>query len=367
MLKQLKWVIFISFPIFLWGCEMDEDLQAVRDFAETASSGTEIFTAISDDFYGSCLRKARHPNLNLTFSPQEFEKLVDRNIESNFLSNETENLSSRSTSATPRLKSFANWRKVKEQECQYIFEDSAAQLDELNQIVADYIQKLGELAEGEVTNYSNNLQQLESAIANLARSFQSSTRPKLAFLNENQINGAKSITDFLIETNNRDFQKEQLIEIISESDDDLQKIIDGLASIVQQDYISMLDSEEQQLNSYYQDPILRELFRLRSTTERSQDNLPLTALLVDSQWRAEKSELDKRRKLADRYVKIITEIGEAHGDLKNRLLDPTAAFAPKEINRLINQQTQTIKPLVNEAVQIARQLTGERNGNSNRR
>ena len=376
MLKQLKWVMFVSFPIFLWGCEMDEDLKAVRDFADTASSGTEIFTAISDDFYGSCLRKARHPNLNVTFSPQEFEELVNEStasvnnqVEFNPLLNKTDNPSSPATDATPQLKSFANWRKIKEQECQYIFGDSATQLNELNQIVADYIQKLGELAEGEVTNYSSNLQQLEDAIANLDRSFNISTQPKLAFLNETQINSAKSIINFLVETNNRDFQKEQLIEVISESDDDLQKTIDGLSSITERDYISMLDSEQQQLNSYYQDSILRELFRLEQAKSEpgNRDNLPLIAVLVDSQWRVEKSEIDRRRELADAYVLVLTEIGEAHGNLKNRLLDPTIAFTPEEVNRLIDEQTQAMKPLVNEAIQIAQQLSGDRNGNSDSR
>ena len=375
MLKQLKWIVFMSFPLFLWGCEMDEDLKAVRDFADTASSGTEIFTAISDDFYGSCLRKARHPNLNLTFSAQEFEDLVDRSTVS--VNNDVEfnpspnknNLSSPATDTNSKLKSFANLRKIKEEECQHIFGDSATQLDELNQIVADYIQKLGELANGEATNYSNNLQQLENAIANLDRSFNISTDPKLAFLSENQIGSAKSIVGFLIETNNRDFQKEQLIEVISESDDDLQKIIGGLSSITARDYISMLDSEQQQLNSYYQDSILRELFRLEQAKSESgnRDNLPLIAILVDSQWRVEKSKIDELRKLADNYVRVITEIGKAHNDLKNYLQDPTVAFTPEQVDRLIDKRTRAIKPLVNEAIQIARQLSGDEYGNSNRR
>ncbi|MBE9044812.1 hypothetical protein IQ255_10400 [Pleurocapsales cyanobacterium LEGE 10410] len=359
MLGRMKAALLVPFTLLLWGCETDEDLKAVREFVNMASSGTEIFAAISGDFYGSCLRRARHPSLNaVTTEPQLNNWLLQRNSESTEFK------------FTSEPQTFAQWREQQEQQCQVLFGDLETQLNQPNQLMADYIQKLGELADGEVSNYSNNFNNLKGSLNNFSQSLQKFPKTKLSGFKPTHTMGAVSILEFLVEAGNRDFQREQLIEVISQTDNHLQQLIAGLSTITEEDYHSLLDLEAQQLDRYYQDPILRELNRLEETKSPEADrrgNLPLTAVLVDSQWRAEKSKIDRRRKQAEAYVQVITEIGKTHSELKNRLLDRPITSTPEEFNQLITESTQTLKPLVNEAIQITQQLSGEQHGNSNNR
>ena len=365
MLGRMKTALIVPFALLMWGCE-NEDLKAVKEFANTASSGTQMFTAISSDFYGSCLREARHPSLDVISTGRD---IADRSQFNNLLLQKNSELVEFSSEQI----TFAQLREQKEQQCQDFFGDVEMQLNKPNQLIADYFQKLGELADGKVSDYSNNFTKLEQSLNNLSQSLQTFPTPpekSLVGFEPKQINGAVSILQFLVEASNRKFQREQLIEVISETDDSLQQLIAGLSTIAQKDYNSILDLEAQQLNRYYQDPILRELNRLEETKSpeaQRRGNLPLTAVLVDSQWRAEKNELDRRRETANNYVQFITQIAQDHSDLKNHLLDKSTTSTSQEVNQLIGERAEKLKLLVNETTQITQQLSGEQDGNSNSR
>lgn len=337
-------VFMLPLAVALVGCQPDAQLVKVQEFVKLASSGTEAFPTIAKDFYGSCIRRADHPSLNLSGNISEL--VLD----------EKEDIVK--TDNSVEVSYFSKQRRDDESECNKNFKTTSTDLLKLNRLLTKYIAKLGELSSGNVTDYSKEFGGLQASINQLNVSLKK-TNPETTGFDSEGTTAALSIFQFLFEAAARQYQKEQLILVIKQRDEDVQKLTKGLAKVVRQDYVQMLRFERLQLDKYYEYPLIRFLKRAEDAKVKGKlqrrDDLPLTAILTDTKWREEKVQLDQHQELADAYVEVIESIADAHTKLKELLIGKQT----DKTNALIEEQVRLLQPLIQRADTLAQQVTGD--------
>jgi hypothetical protein len=339
-------VFMLPLAVALVGCQPDAQLVKVQEFVKLASSGTEAFPTIANDFYGSCIRQADHPSLNLSGNISEV--VLD----------EKEDIVKTDTSV--EVPYFSKRRRDDESECHKNFKTTGTDLLKLNGLLTKYIAKLGQLSSGNVTDYSKEFGGLKASINQLNVSLKKANPKNPTGFDSEGTTAALSIFQFLFEAAARQYQKEQLILVIKQHDEDVQKLTKGLAKVVRQDYGQMLRFEKLQLDKYYEVPLIKFLKRAEEAKVKGKlkqrDDLPLTAILTDIKWREEKVQLDQRQELADAYVEVIESIADAHSKLKELLIGKQADKTP---TALIEEQVRLLQPLIQRADTLAQQVTGD--------
>jgi hypothetical protein len=365
MPKPKHIICYVALSVLAVACQPDPDVVAVNKFATLASAGTDAFPTIASDFKGSCLRRAYHPSLD---QGGETATIDPKTIDAG--------LTGLTTTGTSKVSFFDKWRSKQITRCEELFGKAEETLTKPNGVLRKYIKKLAELSSDDLTNNDAEFSRLESSLNAFGKSLKAFTGSDSGFTDK-QIGGAVRIAKLIVSSAGRSFQREKVVMIIKDYDDDLALLIDGLSDLVSKDYLGVLDVEQSQLSTYYEAPILREINRLErekkallpkvqdkqtkeNKEELQREPLPLTAVLVDEAWRVQREELDKRRQLAKDYVDILQQIKQAHNQLKLRLtgqLKSASKNADQSVGSIqLKESVAQMETLATEAVRITHQL-----------
>jgi hypothetical protein len=368
MNKKLSLGSCVSLLLLTAGCS-NADLEAIRAFSRHAQSQQAVFSEIANDFYGSCIRRARRTDLSLDIArgadpltEEQTAELVNATL-AEIPGEATPEL--QAVTGTQEIQPLSRRRRTAEETCQTNFGRTAEQLKTVHSLMIAYVQKLGDLASGDLTDYSGQFSALQESITNLNASLQSvasasapvgAPSPTVGF-DADAVNSALSIAEFVTTIATRRYQKEELVEVITTSDPDFQKLVQGLINVVEQDYVSVLDREQANLGLYYEGVLEIQLARLGRIEPNQPSAIPLLSILVDSQWRTEVEAVEARQEIATKYVEVLKEIAHAHAELVARFSDGSVDQTKIEETRaLLLEQSDRIKTLLLEAEHISKQL-----------
>ncbi len=277
-LKKVRRALPISVILFLSSCGI-QDIAAVQGFANLARQANEKYPALVADFYGSCVRTAEFDTDTIP-NRQEIADRCDR------------------------------------------FRQLQPGLLAVNQVLESYISALASLASDKTIVFDNEFQNLSGAIGSLP-----GAQPQ-------QINAATSLMNFLLSASVDRYRREELSDVIANSNSDLQITLNTQKDIFNSDYKRLLLIESDTIDDFYREKLLQ------------LQNDPEKLLYVRQQWQEEKLLVNQKLSAVNDYLQILEQLGQAHQELydnRNRL-DSAA------LSQLMLQYTYKLKPLIENLV-----------------
>lgn len=296
--KSSIFTLFIPLMLIIGGCGNRDDLARIQKFAGLSNKAADGFPIVANDFYLSCLRSAH----NKAFLPI-----------------------SQVNPVVTRIKL--------EQECSedLQLQDLGSRLIEANGVLVAYASSLGKLAADDVVDYSADLNNLQGELS------------KLPNINTSQVEGGVNIAKILLRAATDGYRREKLKEVIVSTDEDLQKFVGGIKTIINGAYIGVyLKNEESLINGYYGDYITN------LTNNRSEgDTQALTVLLLelDNKWATSKEKVEQKRNLARDYVGILDSISQSHSAL-SKMFAKGKSPSSKEMRKMLDKNTKSLEAFV---------------------
>jgi hypothetical protein len=186
-------------------------------------------------------------------------------------------------------------------------------------VLANYLNALNELASDEVVTYDKQIE-----------GFASNLKSGGAF-SEAQAKAAGGLAKFLADAAASGYQRRKIIDTLKMADADLAVLCDGLSRIIGQDYVRVLENEENALRSRYRDAIQAD------ATKNS-----AAALIVQEYWRRDLALLNQKKAAAQSAVGMLAKIRDGH----RALAAQANQWSAKELVQTIAPYTGSIQSLL---------------------
>ncbi|MGH7901721.1 MAG: hypothetical protein ACRENZ_08285 [Thermodesulfobacteriota bacterium] len=289
--------------LFSQGCVAN--LPAVREFSVTTITASSTFDVIADDLPKSCKRR-----VEISFIPSPSDKLT---IEDNRVEYSTEYLDALS-------------------KCDDL-ETSLNGIIEVNNVLKEYAEAIGELASDDVVTFTQELDALESSMK------------QISINGNNPFDGPRavavsSLAKFLFNAAINGYRQKKLKETIQMGNEPLIEITVGLSDVAS-DYQVILRNEIQNVKALQANLILQ-----RKKPENEREFFKLSDAEIDEQLFVSKQMIEFieiRVNAAEDYENILRKIAEIHEQLylntnnlnSARLISEIQAYA-SELIPLIN-------------------------------
>jgi hypothetical protein len=252
---------------------------AVRDFTAVAKDAASAFPPLVRDLPESCVRR------------QVAERPVD----------EIADVDDRARAA-----------------CRNLF-DLEPRLTGTVNVLVNYLNALNQLASGDIVSYDKQIDSFSSNLQS-AGAFQ-----------QTQVKAVAGLAKFLANAAASGYQRRKIVETLKSADADLSSLCDGLGKIVGEDYIRVLQNEENALRSRYRDA-------LQADTTKSSS----TALILQEYWRRDLSTLNQKKAAARDLVQILEKIRGGH----RKLAEQANHWTARDVIQTIGPYTVSIGNLV---------------------
>jgi hypothetical protein len=251
-------LVLTLFMPFLVGCP---DLNQVQQLAKTADGAKSSITAIAADFKGTCDRQNRYIHIKPDQPPPTKPCISGEDLE------------------------MLGKNLIAEQN-----------------ILLEYMDTLGTLAGTDASGFEKIAPSLNTQFKTAEYT---STQQEMAA-------SAGTLASNITKMATAVYREKKILEILKDADPAVQKLTQGLANQVASDpkssaqpsiltYLGLLKNEEICLDSYYQNPLLKD------------DSL--TGMLVRVQYRDALAQLKARENAASAYWTLMNSIGQAHAKL----------------------------------------------------
>lgn len=257
-------LLSLTLPIslFLGSCD-HADLDEAENFGLMSAKFKEDTKALSDDIFGSCMRRTHYyPLLN-------------------------------AEGKSPKADEIDN--------CQKKYQPASQQAKSASMVLVNYIESIGKLASKDVANFDASLTNIATALNGL------SEVEGFPRLNPEEVSGGAKIAGFLANLWKQDFQRDQLQTIIPCTDPAIQTHSQLLKEIFGEGYIDyLLSLEQQQMLTYYKEIAARML-----NNGADQNSL----VPVNQEYTTELNAFLDRRDAAYTYLAVIDETAQTHARL----------------------------------------------------
>jgi hypothetical protein len=186
-------------------------------------------------------------------------------------------------------------------------------------VLANYLNALGELASDQVVTYDRQID-----------AFASSLQSTGAF-QEPEVKATTGLAKFLANAVSSGYQRKKIIETLDRADADLATLCDGMSRVIGADYVRVLQNEELALRSRYRDAI-----------QGDPAKSPATALIIQEYWRRDLSVLNQKKAAAQSGVEMLRRIRDGHKALAAQANHWTA----KDLVQKIAPYTGSIQTLL---------------------
>jgi hypothetical protein len=173
-----------------------------------------------------------------------------------------------------------------------------------NKILVDYLNALAAMANNNPPPYDAALDGLPAKLA-ASSSFSS-----------DQTQAFTSLAKFVLDAGTQAYRRAKVADAIGSNNTNVKTVTAALNMIVVKDYVRLLKNEEIGLRDMYGTALL---------TDGSDQ--PLTAILVETQWRIARERIEKRQAAAQAYGQVLTEIAKGHQQLYEKRNDLTSKDA----------------------------------------
>lgn len=271
----LLYASILSVLFFLQGCVAN--LPAVREFSTTTIAASSTFEVIANDLPKSCQRR-----VEISFIPSPSDKLT---IEDSRVEYSTEYLDALS-------------------KCDDL-ETSLDGIIEVNNVLREYAEALGELASDDVVTFTQELDALESSMK------------QISINGNNPFDGPRaaavsSLAKFLFNAAINGYRQKKLKETIQMGNEPLKEITGGLSDVAS-DYQAILRNEAQNVTT-----LQANLISQRRKPEKERELFRLSDAEIDQQLFLTKQTIDFieiKSKAAEDYRNILNKIAETHEQL----------------------------------------------------
>lgn len=262
----------------LVGCRQNIDLEAIRSLAATTAAASDAYTAISLDFYSSCVRAY-----------------------------EWDRAGSLKPAALPKLADACSLNQTASQ-----------QWENANLVVLQYVRALGDLAGGSDTGNDFGIPALASSISGATKSS----------LDPSQVTSMANLATSLVTDIYNIRRRNAIATVAPKADSDLQQLIGVLEKIAQNNYSNQLDFETDAIEDFYRPVVANPpgtTGRVPHTVHPASANTypPLVLetlrdvdrvqrLRLRKEYRVDRAAVDDRRKAIDAYVSSLETIKSAH-------------------------------------------------------
>lgn len=274
-------VVVLVAVLFASGCTAPT---TVKKYAGVSKTASEQFAGIQTDISRSCIRQQHYHGLSVT-DPA---------------------LDSLSAAAGSTCKDY---------------EKSSKGLRKANRVLVDYLKTLARLSDKKTVVYNDDFDDLADAMED--------TYP----FDQRRVSAVAGVSSFLIEAAAGAWRRSELGKAIERTNDDIQVLTAMLDDVVAEDYLQLLDREEEAARKYF-------LGKLKMGGEDE----PLAAVLVYDIWQKEESTLEAKRDAARAYAKIVRKIAKGH----QRLYENRDDLDSKEMKKFVLEYTETIEDLVRD-------------------
>jgi hypothetical protein len=186
-------------------------------------------------------------------------------------------------------------------------------------VLVNYLNALNQLASDDIVTYDKQVDAFSSSLQS-AGAFQ-----------ETQVKAVGGLAKFLANAAASGYQRKKIIETLKGADADVSAVCDGLGRIVGEDYVRVLQNEQNALRSRYRDAIQADPTKSSST-----------ALILQDYWRRDLSTLDQKRSAARDLKEILGKIRDGHKALAAQANHWTA----RDVIQAVEPYTGAIKSLV---------------------
>lgn len=190
-----------------------------------------------------------------------------------------------------------------------------------NKVLIQYLQTLGRLAGDDIATYDKSLDKLAGSLT------ETQLVPKA------QITTINKVVKFLSGATANGWRRKQLSKAIGEVNPDIQTLLSTLSTIITNDYLQLIQSEQLAAKNLY-----------LATIKENKTKEPVTILLLQQQWDREYKALEGRKKAITAYGQILTTIAQGH----QLLFDKRTTLSKKEVLNELGDHTATLVPLIGE-------------------
>jgi hypothetical protein len=262
----------------LVACERNfNDVQKLGDRGEVIRKSSLI---IADDFYQSCLRRAKIPEQNLEAADYFGERRTDiENCQKNYL---------------PAKEAIVN-----------AYDVLAIYLDKLAAVAS---QEGGEISDKEV-------EKLNQALGNLATALGGISGLSIPSVVTNNLSQAGGFVRDIFNIIASQIRQDAIVPTVACTNDDIDGYTQGLEAITNQVYVNTLNSERQKIESYYtsllpQNPPANATYHpLSYPSER------LSAQELVKRYNEELDLIDKREIVAIEFASFLQKTRETHAEI----------------------------------------------------
>ena len=261
------------------GCGPLAEVTATRQFVKMQDQALDIFPKIASDIFDSCMRQASYQFLN-----------------------------------TPPRRTDDD-RRVAVEVCEVEGMQAMNALNKTHVLIIGYLASLGNLAKGETVDYKPQVNDISKALKTIPGL---NTEEK-----KKAVDAGTRIASFLAEVFAAGYQRQQLKEAVTSSDEPLQVLVRSLSKSVDDYYLNVvLVAERNQLDNFYSKPIGLALAQPRTT---SADQYAIYKL--NSAWQEKQAITRTKASLARSYLGLLGSISCEHSKLKDMYLRDAAKGA----------------------------------------
>ncbi|MEC4814949.1 MAG: hypothetical protein SAK29_16960 [Scytonema sp. PMC 1069.18] len=217
-------------------------------------------------------------------------------------------------------------RKEEEKNCDEIYKPTSQDVKTANVVLVKYIKSLGKIASNDTVSFDDSFNKFGDSLKSLEIP---RSNGENFTLNKSEVDAGVGILKFITNAASREFRRKTLKQAIVCSDRDIQTYINGVSFTpvkgadsgptttggligLTQAYIDgILQSEEQQIDTYFRD--------YRTVADKKQDEL--TLIQLEDAYNKAMASLRARREAANNYVAILQEIAKLHQEIKTEFQD----------------------------------------------
>src|SRR5205085_8352556 len=286
------------------------DLSAISKFADSATEAGQRFPKLAADLIASCVRQHVLQDLrDAKFAPVELDRIAHPAADS-----------AEMQQATARCQNYA---------------DQQQRLTEANAVLIAYLKTMADLASDKLTDHDKSLDALGTSFtgANI--------------FNEPEVNAVKGLAKLLSKATSDFYRRNKLKSAIEQENDDVQKLTAALKRIVIQNYVTQLDTERDQLRSFYRSSIQEhqkyaDALVKPAGGESGVPQDPLPVIQVKQLWDRDVNDIDEKIAAANAYAKLLDNVATAH----QKLYESRNKLSSKEAIQIASQYSKSIQSLV---------------------
>ncbi|MGF1481278.1 MAG: hypothetical protein ACFB4I_17640 [Cyanophyceae cyanobacterium] len=332
----------------------------IREFSTLSNQAKERFPAIAGDFYRSCLRRVQYVPVSPLPSSEEPTIAISSDL------GEVNNPGSTVISEEPlaqriELKKRFCDGKHPEQELPDL-QEIGPHFTRINGVVVSYVEKLGLVADPNLTNLDAEFDTLGASANNVASSarglFLATQQPSVpntppAVISPEQLTGkvdaVVNIFGFVTELFMEGERREVLETMIVGSNADFQEVLDSLELIVDNFYIkSLLRAEEAALDQTYQEYITA--LETSDTFRSGSDVISVTNHLIslDNSWNEKKELIQSRRELAQAYIGVLDSLSGGH-TLLFEIFTNGETPTEQQVQSIVDENSAALKNFIDKS------------------